>query len=49
MAQYGFLQPLRDTQGYLDTNPHVSIGLSKIPYVGFSLYTASNANARQLG
>jgi hypothetical protein len=49
MAQYGLFQSLQDMQRYQDSHPHVSIGLSKIPYVGFSLYTASNANARQLG
>ena len=49
MAQYELFQSLQDMQRYQDSHPHVSIGLSKIQYVGFSLYTASNANARQLG
>ena len=39
---------LQDMQRYQDSHPHVSIGLSEIPYVGFSHYTASNANTHQL-
>jgi len=49
MAQYGLFQSFQDIQRYQDIHPHVSIRLSIIPYIGFSHYTASNANAHRLG
>lgn len=48
LAQYGLHQPLQDLQRYQDVHPSVSSKLSIIPYGGFSLSTASNANAHQL-